>query len=131
MGLYGFPKQKRLLKSGDYRRVFDGCIVKASCPELLFLAITTDKPSSRIGFIISKKNVKHAVQRNLIKRIVREEFRQHPLSMPAKDIVVLARKGADQLSRKSLHSIARKMFKKLDRRVDELLQTKKPQESGK
>jgi len=123
MELYGttlrFTRQQRLLNAGDFRRVFDGTTTRAACPELLFLAIPNQQNLSRLGFIIAKKHVKLAVQRNLIKRVIREHFRQHPQTQPGKDIVVLARKGAAQLDKRALNAIARKMLLKIDQRMGE------------
>lgn len=117
MRLKGFTRDQRLLNAGDYQRVFDGKTVRVATPELLFLSIPTQKDHTRIGFIISKKSVKHAVKRNRIRRIIREEFRLYPHAYQHKDIVVLTRKGANQLESKALHTIARKMFRKLDERI--------------
>ncbi len=117
MRLNGFSRNQRLLNAGDYQRVFNGKTVRASVPELLFLSIPTKNSQTRIGFILSKKTVKHAVKRNLIKRIAREQFRTYYHQYKHKDIVVLSRKGADKLDRKAIHAICRKMFKKLDERI--------------
>jgi ribonuclease P protein component len=51
-------------------------------------------PSARLGLAVSKKVSKSAVQRNRIKRLVRESFRKHSAELPALDIVVMARPGA-------------------------------------
>lgn len=49
----------------------------------------------RLGLAISKKCAKRAVDRNRIKRIVRESFRLHRREgMPALDLVVLCRRDA-------------------------------------
>ena len=44
--------------------------------------------TARIGVVIAKKLVHSAVSRNLIKRIVRESFRQSRAKLPQRDIVV-------------------------------------------
>ncbi|WP_172824830.1 ribonuclease P protein component [Pajaroellobacter abortibovis] len=55
-------------------------------------------PNRRLGVVTTRK-LGNAVQRNRIKRICRECFRQWPSFLPAgTDLVVIARKGADQLS---------------------------------
>jgi ribonuclease P protein component len=51
-------------------------------------------PSARLGLAVSRKVSKSAVQRNRIKRLVRESFRKHRAHLPALDIVVMARPGA-------------------------------------
>jgi ribonuclease P protein component len=47
---------------------------------------------SRIGIIVSKKVASRAVDRNRIKRLVRETFRQNQWRLGSNDLVVLARR---------------------------------------
>ena len=52
---------------------------------------------ARLGLAISKKHCRQATDRNRIKRIVRESFRQHQAELAGLDIVVInqpAAKGA-------------------------------------
>ncbi len=49
-------------------------------------------PRSRIGVIVSTKTAPRAVDRNRIKRLVREAFRQEPERFMGNDLVVLARR---------------------------------------
>jgi len=119
MGLYEFTRDQRLLTPKDFRKVFDGKTTRAACPELLFIALPTKSQHSRIGFILAKKHIKHAVKRNLIRRIAREHFRQFQHQFKHKDIIVLARKGAGDLDRKSINIITRKMLSKIERRLIE------------
>jgi ribonuclease P protein component len=44
-----------------------------------------------LGVVVSKRIVRHAVERNHIKRLVREAFRRHQESLCAFDMVILAR----------------------------------------
>lgn len=54
---------------------------------------------SRIAITITKKNEPSAVRRNLLKRRIRELFRQsRPAISPAQDIVIIARDGACDIS---------------------------------
>lgn len=115
---YEFPRTKRLLTAGDFRTVFDHASVKAGTAEIFLLATPSNTSNTaRVGFIISRKNVRRAVARNRIKRIVREEFRHLPTDYPAYDIIVMARKGADQLEPKILHDTVSYLFNKLNKRI--------------
>jgi len=89
---FSFPPQRRLKKPAEYKKVF-AKPVKSSDQYFTLLAIKNDLDHPRLGLAIAKKNIKKAVDRNVIKRTVRENFRmqQHLGNM---DIVVLARKEA-------------------------------------
>ena len=110
-----FGKARRLLDAKDYSRVFDGAEARASHRHLLLLAKTNDRPGHRLGLVIAKKNVRMAVQRNRIKRVAREVFRQQPESEPALDVILLARRGIDQLDNAELSSILQQQWQKLIR----------------
>jgi len=113
VGDFSFSRKDRLLDAGAYKRVFDGVSHRASHKYLLFLAVRNDLQHHRLGLVISKKNVKLAVQRNRIKRIVRECFRNHPTAGPGMDVVMLARKGVDQLDNASLSIIVQQQWRRL------------------
>ncbi len=90
MSGFEFPRSSRLLNAGDYRTVFNGAQLKVSDRHLLMLATPNQLSHSRVGLVIAKKNVRLAVQRNRVKRIIRESFRLQDAGFPNLDIVVLA-----------------------------------------
>ena len=97
MNTFEFPRSLRLLSPGDFSQVFDNTKFKASNRYLLVLATPSKSGDSRLGFVISKKHVKHAVQRNRVKRIIRESFRLNQYQMANNDFVILARPGISDL----------------------------------
>lgn len=51
--------------------------------------------SPRMGLVVSKRTVRKAVERNRIKRVLREEFRGRRRFLPALDIVIQVVARAD------------------------------------
>ena len=113
MADYGFPKTTRLLSAEDYKAVFSNSQFKASCRHILVLAISNDSQKSRLGLVIAKKHISKAVQRNKVKRIIRDSFRLHQETLAGLDIVVLARKDADKLGNPQLRDKIQKLWKEL------------------
>lgn len=103
--IFGFSHDLRLLKASEFKRVFDKADIKVSDQNILILARRNQLDSPRLGLVIAKKNVKTAVARNLIKRVVRETFRHRQHDIRGLDFVVLARKGLGELDNRQLHSL--------------------------
>jgi ribonuclease P protein component len=110
---FRFTRQQRLLNADDFQRVFDKTQIKASSRELLVLAATNKLGRSRIGFIIAKKNIRTAVHRNRIKRVIREHFRQHCDEIIAADLIIMARKGFDKRSNSEISAAFNDVWNKL------------------
>ena len=97
MAEHRFTRDFRLLSPADFKSVFDGAQHKVSCRYILMLAIKQQTSQTRLGMVVAKKNVSKSVERNRIKRLIRESFRHARLQLPGLDIVVLIRKGLDNL----------------------------------
>jgi ribonuclease P protein component len=79
----------RLLRNVGYKHVL--CAEQVSDKQLkIFFSNNTFK-DSRLGIIASKKNFSRAVDRNKIKRVIREAFRQHTIKTSGLDLVVLVK----------------------------------------
>jgi len=122
----GFGKSSRLLNSEDYSRVFNDAEAKASHRYLLLLARSNNRSGHRLGLVIAKKNVRLAVQRNRIKRVAREFFRQLPESDSPMDVVLLARRDIDRLDNAELSSILQQQWRKLDHSISKLKSSMDP-----
>ncbi|WP_281647322.1 ribonuclease P protein component [Parendozoicomonas sp. Alg238-R29] len=107
---FGFSPSLRLLKSSEFKRVFDKADIKVSDKNILILARENHLEIPRVGLIIAKKNVRTAVSRNRIKRVIRETFRHSQHSLQGLDYVVLARKGLGELDNRQLHSLLDKQW---------------------
>ena len=109
-----FTKQDRLLKPRDYSGVFSRVTVRVPNRHFLILATPNDLGHARVGLIFSKKNLRLAVQRNRVKRLVRETFRQQ-CDLPPMDIVVLGRQGLADLENPAIHRILNELWQRLRR----------------
>jgi len=110
-----FPKSHRLLKPSDYSKVFDDVTLKVPHRNFLILATPNQLGHARVGLIFSKKNLRLAVQRNRIKRQVRETFRRQQ-DLPSFDMIVLGRQGLNHLDNavveEALNDLWRRVKKK-------------------
>lgn len=102
MASYAFPKSHRLLTSGDFQTVFADPSVRASHKHFLILARPTANHYPRLGLIIAKKHIRLATRRNRLKRLIRETFRHQQANLGGIDVIVLARKGMDELDNAQL-----------------------------
>lgn len=103
-------KEFRLRKQKDFENVFNkGFYFSGNF--LLLKTVKNGLPISRFGFIVSKKISKKAVERNRVKRLLRESIR-----LTRKDIKV----GFD-LVFISKAGIVGKKFKEMNLIVEELL----------
>lgn len=112
----GFPKKSRLLSEKDFNPVFSRCQFRLSNRLFLILAIYNPGPDSRLGIVVPKKNIDTAVQRNRIKRIIRESFRLTKADFATIDLVVLVKKGPDGLSNKEIRDQLETLFAELSAR---------------
>lgn len=108
-----FGKNRRLLGASDFQPVFKNARFKVSCQHILVLAVAGNLPSPRLGLVIAKKNVASAVDRNRVKRILRESFRHNQGLLPAVDIVILARSGIGSLGKDVIRSRIDKLWQDL------------------
>lgn len=102
-----FPLSRRLIRSDEFRRVFKKS-VRSGDNFFTVLRCPNDMNHARLGLAISRKAVGKAVQRNRVKRLVRESFRDAQHRLGAEDFVVMARPAAASAGNETLReSLAR------------------------
>lgn len=114
-----FGKSGRLLNAADYSAVFDDVEWKVSSKEILCLSRKNGCTHPRLGLVIAKKNIRLAVQRNRVKRIIRESFRLHQQQFPAIDMIILARPGLGNFSNNELHAEMSKLWSRLLKKIEQ------------
>ena len=72
-------------------------------------------PHARLGLSVSAKTIGNAVNRNRVKRAVRESFRQNLPRLPNVDVVVNARSGARSALNTTLKHSLEQLWDKLAR----------------
>ena len=115
MVTYQFNRESRLLTPGHFQAVFNKPTRFGSKHFTILITPNTNN-SKRIGFAVAKKRVKLAVQRNRIKRLVRESFRLNQHTIPNVDIVVMVKSGIDSLENKEIHEQIEKIWQKIVQR---------------
>jgi ribonuclease P protein component len=92
----GFSRKERLLKSWDFRNVYEsGRKVSVGGAAVCFAGNALHH--SRVGFSISSRNFKLAADRNRIRRLFREAYRRNKAAVkPGVDLVVIVRRGFDR-----------------------------------
>lgn len=94
---YSFPKELKIRKSSDYEEIFSAN-KRLRSKHFDILYVKNSLGYSRAGLVVGKKNVRSAVKRNRIKRVVREVFRNNKSLFDSLDVIFLAKKGSESLN---------------------------------
>lgn len=107
----GFPRQHRLTSPAQYRRVFQ---LNSRVADRYWTVLyrSNDESVSRLGMAVAKKRAKRAVDRNRIKRLVRESFRHYPYIGDV-DLVVLPRESCVSASSPDLSRSLEKLWSRI------------------
>ena len=96
-----FPREARLLDGASYAQVFKRN-QRLNNRYWIVLVHRSGLEGSRLGLAIAKKRAKRAVDRNRIKRIARESFRQNRVLLNGLDMVVMNKDQAKTATRVEL-----------------------------
>ncbi|RUO76223.1 ribonuclease P protein component [Idiomarina seosinensis] len=116
---YAYGRELRLLTPSHFQTVFSNPPVKAVTAHVTMLAVPNLLDNPRIGVTVSKKRAKTAVQRNRIKRQIRETFRLRQHKIPNFDIVVIAKQGIVELNNDELRNTLNYLWRKLAKRCEQ------------
>lgn len=125
-----FTAAHRLLKPEEYEQVFNATgyaagqrVVQKTVPRgyqssgggVMVRAIRNGGSLPRLGLIISKKSIRRAVDRNRVKRLVRESFRLCQTRLSGLDVVIMSRAGLGELPNPKLRAVLDKHWDALAR----------------
>ena len=117
--------RRERLASGDFDAVMKDPIIRVRAGALRLLARPNGLEHSRLGFIVGKRQLPAATDRNRLKRQVRARF--HTATLPVSlDVVVRLVGGKRSLDRAALanenSAWSRTLFEKFDGRIAKLCQ---------
>lgn len=115
-----FPSSLRLKERSAYNHVFEAPERKSSDGYFTVLGRFTSGTHSRIGLVVSKKQVRRAHERNRLKRLARESFRLQYADYfpphqkaPPQDLLIIAKHAAQHADNKALFASLSRHFKRL------------------
>lgn len=96
-----FPPAARLRQSSEFRAVFahGQRFVRSG---LVVIIAPGAHYSARLGLALAKRRISRSVDRNRVKRVVRESFRHRRDDLGAVDVVVLARNRTAGMTNRKL-----------------------------
>jgi ribonuclease P protein component len=103
------PRPARLTRPQDFDAAFQGG-TRLTENKLAAVVHPNDQAHARLGLAISRKVAAQAVDRNRIKRHVRESFRARRAQLPARDIVILGRAGCARASAAELRAMLDRLW---------------------
>ena len=106
------PAQRRLRRKPDFEAVY----ARGRRMGNGFFGVTArvnDEGRPRLGLAVASKMAGGSVERNRIRRVVRESFRLHQHELPAVDIVVSARPRARGAANRELRAQIEELWRKV------------------
>lgn len=92
------------MKSDEFARVFQKA-QRSSDRYFTVLTRSNQLGRPRLGLAISKKSARRAVDRNRIKRVIRESFRANREQLRSVDVVVLSKSGIAEIEGTRLNQL--------------------------
>jgi ribonuclease P protein component len=100
----GFPKYYRLTKTDEFSSVFGFRKALKSRHFLLHYRLRSaeEVPGARLGLVVAKRFLRRSVDRNLVRRLARENFRLMRCKLPSRDLILRLAAKPDALDRRAL-----------------------------
>jgi len=110
-----FSRELRLLTAEQYSHVFADAR-RFGNQSFTLLVRLNDQDHPRLGLAIAKKSAKRAVDRNRIKRLLRESFRNRQHQLPPIDIIAMCRPSATKLTNEQILQQLEKQWRYIEPR---------------
>ena len=101
---YSYSRQYRLASKNEVQSVFAAKPKKVSHNYLLILYTPNQLDHARLGLIVGKQHLRRAVDRNRVRRIIRDSFRLQKDQLRGLDLVVMIRSNCSKLETKQIRN---------------------------
>lgn len=112
---FGLPKSHRLLTRPEFGRVLDGQC-RSSDEFFTAYGLPNDRPYARLGMVVGKRFASRSVDRNRLKRTIREAYRLMGDSLDGLDIVVFTKAGAADQPGPKLQQMLTKLLERVNKK---------------
>ena len=107
-----FPPSHRLRSPNQFKRAYAQGKRLAN-EHFTVSAVPNDLAGARLGMSIAARNLRRAVDRNRIRRLIRESFRMHHHHLPCVDLVIGARSSVAMTDNASLACALQRLWDKV------------------
>jgi len=115
VALLGLTSKRRLKSRQQFDRVFDHKKCNSRDKFFIVYACPNNEKVSRLGLVVSRRVSTRAVDRNRIKRQIREDFRQSVTKLENLDYVVVARNAALKETGAAIRASLQQHWKQLNK----------------
>ncbi len=112
-----FPKRLRILRAGEFDRVF-AARASAVDSSIALYGAANELDHPRLGLVVSRR-VGGAVARNRWKRLLRESFRLSQSELPALDLVCIPRAASPPPRLADLQESMRRLAARIEHKIEE------------
>jgi len=106
------PPERRMRRPAEFKRVYAGGRRLGSEHFTVNLQ-GNGATSARLGMSIAARILRRAVDRNRVRRLIRESFRVHQQRLPPLDIVIGVRAGVQSVDNARLRAGLEKLWQKI------------------
>lgn len=101
---FSYLRKYRLASKREVQSVFAAKPKKISRNYLLVLYVPNQLDYARLGIIVGKQHLRLAVDRNRVRRLIRESFRHERLKLKGLDLIVMIRAKCSSLDSKTIRN---------------------------